>query len=70
MTQTLDTRALNLLLAKIIQEETRQIENLPQATEWADFRERVGTLKAFKLVRELCNDVERDLYGSPDRKKA
>lgn len=69
MTQTLDTRALNMLVARIVEEETRRFENLPKSADWPDFQRRVGFLEGCKFVRQACDDVEKDLYGG-DRKKS
>jgi len=68
MTQTLDTKSLNMLVAALIQEETRRFETLPNAQDWPDFRYRVGFLAGCAFAREECNRVERDLFGGDTKK--
>jgi hypothetical protein len=70
MSQTLDTRSLNMLVAAIIKEETDKFENLPSSSDWPDFQRRVGFLRGLKFARELCEGVEKDLRGGPPTKKS
>jgi hypothetical protein len=69
MSQTLDTRSLNMLIALLVKEETRRFETLPASSDWADFQRRVGFLEGCKFVREACESVEKDLRGGPTTKK-
>ena len=63
MAQTLDTRALNMLLAHLLKEKERRMDNLIAAESWDDYKERVGFLKCVAFVERLCPDVESELYG-------
>ena len=69
MTQTLDTRALNMLVARIVEEENRRFPHLAKAEDWPDFKRRVGFLEACEFIRKACEDVERDLYGGDTKKR-
>jgi len=61
--QTFDTRALNMLTARLIEEETRTGNALVSgsATTLEEYRELVGKMRGLKLVRDLCESVETDL---------
>ncbi len=65
MSETLSTRALNMLVARIIEEEGRRALHLVQgsAASFEDYRNRVGFIQGLNHARTLCEDVERDLYG-------
>lgn len=65
MAETLETRALKMLVARIEEETTRRVLALGDgaASSMDDYRFRVGFLQAFKIVRQLCEEVEAELYG-------
>lgn len=71
MTQTLDTRALNMLVARIVEEHNSRADHVVsgKADTLEDYRERVGFLRGLAWAKDACEGVEKDLYGN-DRKKA
>lgn len=70
MAQTLDTRALNMLLARIVEEEQRRTIALRSAKDFPDLQRRAGFLDAIDHVKELCVQVESDLYAGTPAQKA
>lgn len=65
MAETLDTRALKLLIARIEEEAARRVFALGDgaASSMEDYKYRVGFLHAFRLVQQMCVEVEAELYG-------
>lgn len=61
--ETLDTRALNMLITRIVEEEARRTPQLKAAADWTDFQQRCGFLLGLEHVKSLCKQVEDDLYG-------
>lgn len=72
MTQTLDTRALNMLTARIVEEHDRRAGHVVNGSveSFDDYKERVGFLRGLAWAKEACESVEKDLYGKPDPKKS
>ena len=73
MTQTLDTRSLNMLVARLVDEHNRRAEHIVNgsADTLEDYRERVGFLRGLAFATDACEVVERELYGKiEDRKKS
>lgn len=68
MAQTLDTRALNMLLAHLLKEKERRLSGLTKADSWDDYKERVGFLNCIEFVERLCPDVESELFGGQKKK--
>lgn len=62
--QTFDTRALNELAKRIVEEEDRRANILLSGTaeSFEDYRGQVEFLKGLRKARELCEGVEKDLY--------
>jgi hypothetical protein len=71
MSQTLDTRALNMLCAKLVAEHDRRAINLVSgsAGSFDDYRERVGFLRGLEFAKNECESVEKDLRGGVMPKK-
>jgi len=72
MSQTLDSRALNMLVARLVEEENRRATHIMTgaATDFCDYRYRVGFVEGLRFAAKTCEDVERDLYGGGIAKKA
>jgi hypothetical protein len=72
VTQTLDTRSLNMLVARLVEEHDRRAEHIidGSASTFEDYRERVGFLRGLAFAKDQCDHVERELYGNADRKKS
>ena len=65
MTETLNTRALNMLIARLIEEQNRRAEHVvnggPETFE--DYKHIVGFLQGLAFAVKAANAVEADLYG-------
>ncbi|HVT27675.1 MAG TPA: hypothetical protein VHE81_06615 [Lacipirellulaceae bacterium] len=61
--QTFDTRSLNMLVARLIEEETRTGNSLVNgsASTLEEYRELVGLMRGLKKARDFCESVETDL---------
>lgn len=61
--QTLETRSLNMLAARLIEEETRRGNSIVNGSPetFDDYKEQVGFLRGLKFARERCDDVEKDI---------
>lgn len=72
MAETLDTRALNMLLTRIQEEVQRESEAivLGSLSSFDEYRHRAGIIKGMTKVAEMLDGVERDLYGRGPVKKA
>lgn len=70
MTATLDTRSLNMLVARLIEEENRRAVHLVTGTaiDFCDYRHRVGFLDGLRFAQEACKGVESDLYSGGTKK--
>jgi hypothetical protein len=61
--QTFETRALNMLSARLIEEENRRAEILlsGSAETFEDYRGQVEFLKGLRKARQFCDQVETDV---------
>lgn len=61
--QTYETRALNMLSARLIEEQDRRgksvINGAPETFD--DYKEQVGFLRGLQFAIQRCDDVETDL---------
>jgi len=61
--QTFETRALNMLSARLIEEENRRADILlnGSADTLDEYRGQVEFLKGLRFARRLCDQVETDV---------
>ena len=66
MSETLNTRALNLLVTRLVEEENRRAESVVNgaAVTFDDYKHRVGFLQGLAFARKACAEVESELYGT------
>lgn len=70
MSETLNIRALNMLIARIVEEHDRVAVNLisGSAEKFEDYRECIGFIKGLTYARSLCEGVEQDLISGKREK--
>jgi hypothetical protein len=63
--ETLEIRALRLLAVRIDEEWDSRARNLATgaASSFDDYKQSVGYLRGLEKVKELCVEVEAELYG-------
>lgn len=63
MSQTLNVRALNMLMGRIIAEQDSRVGAVANgaAESFDDYKYRIGFLRGLELARTLCEGVENDL---------
>ena len=68
--ETLEMRALRLLVVRIDEEWESRARNLATgaASSFDDYKQSVGYLRGLEKVKELCVDVEAELYGKGVKK--
>lgn len=61
--QTFETRALNMLVGRLIEEENRRGEILVNgnAENFEDYRGQSEFLKGLRFARRLCEQIESDI---------
>ena len=64
-TETLNIRALNMLMARIAEEHDRRAIGVVSgaAKSVEDYRSECGFLRGLEMVRQMCRDVEDEIYG-------
>ena len=71
MIDTIEIRALRQSARTIDEERDRRTGNLVSgpAETFEDYRARVGFVQGLSLARELCDQVEAELYGKEAKTK-